>query len=328
MCIRDRQMQVQIFIDCSASMGKDNPKKAAYVVATAAALGFLAVQNMDKASFYLMKGDNAENENGTIVGKNAFFRAVKTLENIDFDGETDIEKCVTNCRDTGTNNGLTVIVSDFFTDSNWKKAVDYLAYKKRQVLLVQVLTPEEIKAYANHYLPDDICIREVSGVSERFHARLNAKGKVYQYTCYIGDEKPVFERLYTWVLPEWVTNGTPDRMPDIEAMQKAAEYLIGTHDFKSFCGNNKMKKSTVRTIYDITIAEEEGYLRMTFHGNGFLQNMVRILTGTLLEVGKGDYPPEKVKEILAAKDRKMAGATARPEGLTLVQIRYPEWDFE
>lgn len=73
------------------------------------------------------------------------------------------------------------------------------------------LTPEEIKAYANHYLPDDICIREVSGVSERFHARLNAKGKVYQYTCYIGDEKPVFERLYTWVLPEWVTNGTrPD----------------------------------------------------------------------------------------------------------------------
>lgn len=140
----ERQMQVQIFIDCSASMGKDNPKKAAYVVATAAALGFLAVQNMDKASFYLMKGDNAENENGTIVGKNAFFRAVKTLENIDFDGETDIEKCVTNCRDTGTNNGLTVIVSDFFTDSNWKKAVDYLAYKKRQVLLVQVLTPEEI----------------------------------------------------------------------------------------------------------------------------------------------------------------------------------------
>lgn len=89
------------------------------------------------------------------------------------------------------------------------------------------LTPEEIKVYANHYLPDDICIREVAVVSERFHARLNAKGKVYQYTCYIGDEKPVFDRMYTWVLPEWVTNGTPDRMPDIEAMQKAAGYLIG-----------------------------------------------------------------------------------------------------
>ena len=165
----ERQMQVQIFIDCSASMGKDNPKKAAYVVATAAALGFLAVQNMDKASFYLMKGDNAENENGTTVeayvdvnnksyveftptttGYYEFYCFTQSYDGnimasiVDFDGETDIEKCVTNCRDTGTNNGLTVIVSDFFTDSNWKKAVDYLAYKKRQVLLVQVLTPEEI----------------------------------------------------------------------------------------------------------------------------------------------------------------------------------------
>ena len=184
------------------------------------------------------------------------------------------------------------------------------------------LTPEEIKAYANHYLPDDICIREVSGVSERFHARLNAKGKVYQYTCYIGDEKPVFERLYTWVLPEWVTNGTPDRMPDIEAMQKAAEYLIGTHDFKSFCGNNKMKKSTVRTIYDITIAEEEGYLRMTFHGNGFLQNMVRILTGTLLEVGYGRMHAEDMETVLASRDRQMAGPTAPPHGLMLLEVEY------
>lgn len=184
------------------------------------------------------------------------------------------------------------------------------------------LTPEEIKAYANHYLPDDICVREVSGASERFHARLNAKGKVYQYTCYIGDEKPVFDRMYTWVLPEWVTNGTPDRMPDIEAMQKAAGYLIGTHDFKSFCGNNKMKKSTVRTIYDITIAEEEGYLRMTFHGNGFLQNMARILTGTLLEVGYGRKKAEDMEAILAASDRQMAGPTAPPHGLTLLEVEY------
>ena len=167
-----------------------------------------------------------------------------------------------------------------------------------------------------------ICIREVAVVSERFHARLNAKGKVYQYTCYIGDEKPVFDRMYTWVLPEWVTNGTPDRMPDIEAMQKAAGYLIGTHDFKSFCGNNKMKKSTVRTIYDITIAEEEGYLRMTFHGNGFLQNMVRILTGTLLEVGYGRKKAEDMEAILAACDRQMAGPTAPPHGLMLLEVEY------
>ena len=145
---------------------------------------------------------------------------------------------------------------------------------------------------------------------------------MYQYTCYVGDEKPVFDRMYTWVLPEWVKNGVPDRMPDIEAMQKAAGYLIGTHDFKSFCGNNKMKKSTVRTIYDIIIAVEEGYLRMSFYGNGFLQNMVRILTGTLLEVGYGRKDAGDMEAILAACDRQMAGPTAPPHGLTLLEVEY------
>lgn len=105
-------------------------------------------------------------------------------------------------------------------------------------------------------------------------------------------------------------------------MQKAAEYPIGTHDFKSFCGNNKMKKSTVRTIYDITIAEEEGYLRMTFHGNGFLQNMVRILTGTLLEVGYGRMHAEDMETVLASRDRQMAGPTAPPHGLMLLEVEY------
>lgn len=140
----ERQMQIQIFLDCSASMGKDNPQKSSYAMATAAALGFLSVQNMDKVSFNLMKGERAENQFGTIVGKNAFFRSMGVLENTVFDGEADIEACVKSCPDTGTKNGLTVIISDFFTDSEWKKAVDYLCYKKRQVLLVQVLTPEEI----------------------------------------------------------------------------------------------------------------------------------------------------------------------------------------
>lgn len=140
----ERQMQIQIFLDCSASMGKDNPQKAAYSVATAAALGFLAVHNMDKVTFNLMKGEKAENPFGTLVGKNAFFRAIGSLENVEFNDDSDIEACVTSCPDTGTKNGLTIIVSDFFTESNWKKAVDYLCYKNRQVLLVQVLSPEEI----------------------------------------------------------------------------------------------------------------------------------------------------------------------------------------
>lgn len=139
----ERQMQIQIFLDCSASMGKENPQKSAYAVATAAALGYLAVHNMDKVTFNMMKGERAENPFGTIVGKNAFFRAVGALENMEFVDDADIEACVKNCPDTGTNNGLTVIVSDFFTESNWKKAVDYLCYKRRQVMLVQVLSPEE-----------------------------------------------------------------------------------------------------------------------------------------------------------------------------------------
>ena len=139
----ERQMQIQIFLDCSASMGKNDLQKSSYAVATAAAMGFLAVHNMDKVSFQLMKGDRSENPFGTIIGKTEYFRAVSALSELAFDGETDIEKCVTLCSDTAANNGLSVIISDFFTDSNWKKAVDYLLYKKRQVLLVQIMSPEE-----------------------------------------------------------------------------------------------------------------------------------------------------------------------------------------
>ena len=112
--------------------------------AAAAALGFLAVQNMDKVNFYFMKGERPSDPFGTIVGKNSFFRAIGTFENIDFDGDTDIRACVTNCPNVSENNGLSVIISDFCTESNWKKAVDYLCFKKRQVLLLQILTPDEI----------------------------------------------------------------------------------------------------------------------------------------------------------------------------------------
>ena len=141
----ERQMHVQIFLDASASMGKAIPQKANYAVATAAALGFLAVSNMDKVSFHIMKENHAENPYGTIVGKNAFFRAISELEKVEFNEDVDIEACVTGCPNTGSNNGLSVIISDFCTESSWKKAVDYLCYKKRQVLLIQVLAPEEVE---------------------------------------------------------------------------------------------------------------------------------------------------------------------------------------
>lgn len=175
------------------------------------------------------------------------------------------------------------------------------------------MSPEEILEYMNRYLPDDICVREVKIASERFHSRYNAVGKTYCYTCYIGDLKPVFNRKYVY---------TPPGKPDIELMREAAKYLIGEHDFKSFCGNNKMKKSTVRIVDKIEIEQNGPYLNLSFHGTGFLQHMVRILTGTLIEVGLGRRTPESVKELLEIKDRKKAGFTAPPHGLCLMQVDY------
>lgn len=141
----ERQMHTRIFLDCSASMGKADSAKAAYAIAVTAAIGFLSVHNMDKFSCLLINGDRTENPFGTIVGKTAFFRTISDLENAAFSGECDISAAVTSCSDMGSSDGLSVIVSDFFTDNDWKKAVDYLCYKNRQIMLIQVLSPEEIE---------------------------------------------------------------------------------------------------------------------------------------------------------------------------------------
>lgn len=172
---------------------------------------------------------------------------------------------------------------------------------------------EEISSYLNRYLPDDISVENVTEASERFHARYNATGKWYRYTCYIGKSKPVFERKYVTMME----NGM-----NIEAMQEAARYLMGEHDFKSFCGNSKMKKSTIRNVDRITITQKGDFLYFDFHGNGFLQNMVRILTGTILEVGYGRRKPAQMIEILDALDRSKAGPTAPAQGLCLMKVDY------
>ena len=174
-------------------------------------------------------------------------------------------------------------------------------------------SPEEIRDYMNRYLPDAIAVREVKEASDRFHARYNALGKTYRYTCFIGPVKPVFDRKYVTLL---------DFSPDIEKMRRAAEILQGEHDFRAFCGNPRMKKSTVRLVDTIQIEERKDRILFTFHGTGFLQNMVRILVGTLLEVGRGRWEPEYVLEILDGKDRKLAGPTAPPEGLCLMKVDY------
>lgn len=181
------------------------------------------------------------------------------------------------------------------------------------VKLDTVLSCEQIRDSLNRNLPDDICVISVEKASDRFHARYNATGKTYRYTCYAGDLKPVFERRYVYELGS---------MPDIAAMKKAAGLIIGEHDFTSFCGNPRMKKSCVRCVDSIIIEEKEGFLYFTYHGNGFLQYMVRIMTGTLIEVGLGKKAPESVTEILDAKDRSLAGFTAPARGLKLISVDY------
>lgn len=148
----ERQMHTRIFLDCSASMGRSNGSKREYAIAIAAALGFLSVHNMDKVSFKMIEGNTAIDPFGIIVGKQSFFRAIRSLEDIEFNGEAEISEAVTSCPDGGSKDGLTVIISDFLTERDWKKAVDYLCYKKRQILLVQVLSPEEIEpVYSGRY---------------------------------------------------------------------------------------------------------------------------------------------------------------------------------
>ena len=142
--VDDRQMHIQTFLDCSASMQKANSDKAIYAMRVAAAISFLSVQNMDRTSIKLIKGDHAEDFCGTVTGKNSLFRGLKKFEDLQFKGTSDLEKAIINCPSVGTSNGLTVIISDFMTDSNWKRAVDYLIYNKRQVMLVQVLSPEDV----------------------------------------------------------------------------------------------------------------------------------------------------------------------------------------
>lgn len=176
-----------------------------------------------------------------------------------------------------------------------------------------------IRDYFNHALPIDIRVISVEEAPTRFHARLNAKEKHYRYVIDNAIVPNVFERRYAARIP----SGHEARIPyDIKEMKKAAAYLTGEHDFKSFCDNRHMKKSTVRTIRDIRIANDNDRITLDFYGNGFLYHMVRILTGTLLEVGSGQRSAEDIPRILQSLDRREAGFTAPAPGLFLVEVMY------
>ena len=171
----------------------------------------------------------------------------------------------------------------------------------------------EVKVYLNRYLPEDIAVIAAEEADDRFHARLSAKGKVYRYDIRLGDTPDVFRRKYQYRVEESL---------DAAAMEKAAEKLCGTHDFRAFCANKRYKKSTVRTVHAIDIAVDGADMTITYHGDGFLYNMVRILTGTLIEVGQGLRKPEEMEAVLASLDRMQAGKTAPAQGLTLVKVEY------
>lgn len=183
-----------------------------------------------------------------------------------------------------------------------------------QFRLEHALQPSEIHEYFNRYLPDDIGVLSVSFAAPRFHSRYNASTKYYRYRIGKNKAAHVFERKYIY---EYM-----DGELDVHAMKIATLQLIGTHDFRSFCGNSHMNKSTVRTIHAIHIEETEDEIDLSFIGDGFLQYMVRILVGTLIEVGEGKRDPESMNYLLEARSRRMAGPTAPARGLTLMEVRY------
>ena len=172
---------------------------------------------------------------------------------------------------------------------------------------------EKISYALNQRLPEDIRIQLSEEVEPDFHPRYCDSEKTYEYRI-LNRKFPVpTERLYSYFYHYKL---------DIEKMREATSYLIGRHDFASFCGTGAQVKSTVRTITGIDVWRDGDIVTIRVKGEGFLYNMVRIIAGTLIRVGGGFIEPQQIKKILEAKDRTLAGETARPEGLTLIGIRY------
>ncbi len=174
------------------------------------------------------------------------------------------------------------------------------------------MPPEKILGELRKYLPEDIGIYSCQEAAPRFHARLNARGKTYRYRIWNSTDPCVFERRYLWVNPEKL---------DIKAMEQAAALLLGEHDFSAFCGNKKMKKSTVRRIDSLDISKKGKELVITVTGDGFLYNMVRILVGTLIEVGRGERAAASIPALFGGK-REQAGFLAPAQGLCLMEVYY------
>ena len=175
------------------------------------------------------------------------------------------------------------------------------------------MTADEICAYLRHYLPEDIGVLSVQEIDERFHSRYQAREKTYVYRIWNSDLPCVFERKYVWAVSDQF---------DLYAMKQAANLFLGTHDFLAFCSNKHFKKSSVRTIYGLDIDQIGEELRFTVTGDGFLYNMVRIITGTLVETGLGKRAAADMTAVIESGDRTRAGHTAPPQGLYLAEVYY------
>lgn len=175
------------------------------------------------------------------------------------------------------------------------------------------MTRLEMHDFLNRYLPQDIVVTKVEEMPERFHARYNATGKKYSYYVWNGEVRTVFERHRSFYYPQTL---------DLEKINQACQKLLGTHDFIGFSALKKSKKSTVRTIEELSVARVGDMLHFTFVGEGFLHKMVRILTGTLLEIGAGRMEIEQIDEIFEQKIRANAGETLPAHGLFLDEVYY------
>lgn len=175
------------------------------------------------------------------------------------------------------------------------------------------LSINEMLDYLYEYLPEDIVVKSMENVAERFHARYNVKSKTYVYRINNNKFRDVFNRKYTYHLAEKL---------NLADMKSASEGLIGSHDFQSFTNARKGEKSTIRTINYINIIERNGLVEIEVNGNGFLWNMVRVIAGTLIEIGKGNLKPIDIERILNEKKRWEAGPLAQAKGLCLRDVQF------
>ena len=209
-----------------------------------------------------------------------------------------------------------IIAYDGTNYCGWQVQINGITVEEVLNKALKDLLNEEIAVIgASQRLPNDIRIQKSDEVPLDWHPRYRDSTKTYEYKILNRRFPDPLQRFYTHFM----------YMPlDEQKMKEAAEYIVGEHDFASFCSAGSQVESTVRTVYSLSVNKRDDVISIRITGNGFLYNMVRIIVGTLIKVGLGVYPPEHVKEIIEAKDRYVAGPKAPACGLTLVGIEYSE----